>query len=241
MSRDKLHKRNRNWLFGYRILFALIVPVFILVLLPQVAESQIVRKTPPIVTKTPPVVPTKRLIFEGRGVVPGGATNIPLTSDLSRKPITMEAKKAALMDAMIASSITVNANNIPVAKYAILNAQTMLVENRASFVIQGRVSIFPTVPKFRIDEGDLRIYLKPEKIDDWFLVDCSVFGYGSGSLINFPYEITGPDGNKMTFNNNGDDHLQMFMIAKSLEWQQFFIKRKGSYEVLSCEVTRAGK
>lgn len=223
-------------------IISVMIPFFVLMGSPQIADSQVVRKKPPTVTKTPPVVPPKsKLIFEGKGIVPGGATNFPLTGESSRQPLTMEEKKAALIDAMKASGITVNANNFPVAKWAVLNAQTMLVENRAAFVFEGHLSIYPTVPKIRLDEGFLRLFLKPDKIDGWYLIDCSVFGFGSNSFINNPYEITGPDGNKMTVSNRGEDHLQMFMVSKNLEWQHFLITRKGSFEISSCEVTLAGK
>lgn len=224
------------------LIISVMIPFFFLMGSIQIVDSQVVRKKPPTITKTPPVVPPKsKLIFEGKSITPTGTTKVPLISELSTKTLTMEERKAALIDAMTASGITVNASNLPVAKYAVLNAKTMMVENRAAIVLDGRLSIFPTVPKIRLDEGFLRLFIKPEKIDSWYLIDCSVYGYGSNSFINYSYEITGPDGNKMTVSNRGEDHLQMFMVSKNLEWQQFLITRKGSFEISSCEITEASK
>lgn len=90
---------------------------------------------------------------------------------------------------------TAVADNFTVEKYAVLNVRTLFVENRAFIVFQGYVWLNPLAEHLSISEGELRIFVKPDKINGWYLLDCNVHGYGSTSFINPQYEITGPDGN----------------------------------------------
>lgn len=211
-------------------LWAFILPISIFVQ----AYSQVVRKAPTTITKQ------TKTVFKGTNIVRKGTdTGLPEKKWAARS-LTQAEKAAALKDVMTANGVTVNTETLPVAKYAILNAQTFFVEDRAFMVALGRMDIWPSVPMMRIDEGELRVYIKPDRVNGWYLLDCNVSGYGSTSFVNPSYEITGPDGTKTTVSNHGDDHLQMFMISKNLDWQPFSIKRKGSFELSTCEVTTPG-
>lgn len=239
-----MRKNNRQnlagiWCGGNRLLLVLIIQFFIFGSLHQVAESQIIRKKPPTITKTPPVAPTKKLVFEGKSVVPAGTENARLTSELSRKPLTLEEKKEALMNVMTASGIAVSPNNFPVAKYAVLNARTPFVENKAHFYIYGTIGFDPADQYFRVSNGFVNIWLKPERINEIYMIDCDVFPYQISGQ-NPPFLILGPDGGKTEITLSGNSHLQFFLLAKNTEWQIFYIDRKIRFDVGTCEITQAG-
>jgi hypothetical protein len=240
MSKNNLQKRIKNWLNGNSLWLVLMIAFFIFGVMPQVADSQIVRKKPPTVTKTPPIVPTKKLIFEGRSIVPAGATDVPLTSPLSQKTLTMEEKKAALIDVMKANGIAVNPSNFPVAKYAVLTARTPYFENKAYFYISSVNAFIPERQNFMISsEGGLYVWLKPDRINGIYMIDCNVYSYQISGK-NAPYRIYGPDQSTTEITLFGNEHLQMFMISKNLEWQTFYITRSIHYDLGGCEITLAG-
>ncbi len=215
-------------------------PVFYFWRNAQVADSQIVRKKPPTVTKKPPIVPTKRLIFEGRSIAPAGATTVPLTSQLSPKPLTIDEKKAALMDVMAASGIAVNPSNFPVAKYAVLTARTPYVENKAYFYISSVNAFIPEHQNFMIASwGHLYVWLKPDRINGIYMIDCNVYSYQISGK-NAPYRIIGLDQSTTEITLVENEHIQMFMISKNLEWQTFYVTRSIHYDLGGCEITLAG-
>jgi hypothetical protein len=209
-----------------------LIALAVLMICPLTANSQIIRKKPPtVITQTKPV-------FKGTSVLRRRPDQDKPVQTWTPKSLSTAEKSAVLRDAMTANgTAAVNGDNFTVEKYAVLNGKTQFVENRAFLVLQGKVWLNPLANYFSVWEGELRIYVKPDKINGWYLLDCNVHGYGSTSFINFPFEITGPDGKTEKVSNSGDDHLQMFMISKNTEWQMFSIKRKGEYQLASCEVS----
>lgn len=211
-----------------------LIALTVFVICPVTANSQVVRKTPSTVIKQP------KPVFMGTSILRKRPEQDKPEQKWTPKSLSTTEKTAVLREAMIANGVAVNGNNFTAEKYAVLNGKTQFVENRAFLVVQGRVWLNSMADYFSIWEGELRVYIKPDKINGWYLLDCNVHGSGSTSFINFPYEITGPDGKTEKVSNFGDDHLQMFMIAKNTEWQMFSIKRKGEYQLASCEISMPG-
>lgn len=211
----------------------------------QTISAQIIRTNPQVKPTPPQIRPTRQTkknipIFKGTGASPtdpetnkfGQEQQIPRT-------LSFAEKSAALKEVMLAKGVLVKeGENFTVQTYVTLSSQTPFVTEKGNLSYYGEAWVDPLGLLFGepnslvIWSGFVRIYVKPDQVGRWYMLDCKVTGWQGK-----PFHLIGPDGNATEIAFPEDGHLQAFMVSQNTQWQKFTIKRDDAWRLVLCEVS----
>jgi hypothetical protein len=244
----KYYHKNRS-----SVLIFIFSAVFLAVGLSQITPAQVIRTRPtpppPQVRPTPPSE-GKSTVFKGTGRIQPNP-QIEQFKNLSPAAARLSmAEKRNLLSGVMSEN-GVNEPVSTVKTYAVLDPGTTFIHDKgyisiynASFVGSydlwgsGDRKVF-TVAAFpgRSNYEALAIHIKPARVGQWLMVDCSV---SIAKILPYVgrFKITGPEGSvteKLVFADIG--RLQVFLLAQNTEWQSITIEQPKSFWSFNyCEI-----
>lgn len=217
---------------GFMLLFGLF----------QSASAQIIRTNPPSIKPTPTPTPQRKiLVFKGTAAEEKLGPEFERFKNLPMPTVLSSAEKQnSFNEAMLENGFNTHFVVLP---YAFLTARNPYVKDRAAlsfFNPYGVVTLegIGNFATYGFDEGGkesgFTVSVKPTKIGQWFMVDCSLSVADSRK-----FNIKMPDGSLMEKTVSGTEHLQVFFLSQKIGWHYFsFNTPPGTPWMLSsCEVT----
>ncbi len=219
------------------------LPVFLTVLLvlsvfSLTAIAQIVRTKPPVVKPTPQVG-QKTVVIKSRGVRQPRVETGQLNTLPPPNPLTLAEQTSLLTELMKENGF----GQMPIVATPFLkfDARTTYVADKGwiNFYNPSNVRAYDNNIFFEYGKkSQVTIGFKPERVGQWFLIDCRIDG-GSPNYLDDTFTISTPNGDiKSKVTVVGKGHLQAVVIAQDTALQVVNIERpNGAWNLYSCEIT----